>query len=77
VLFMHQLRWVLPVVLAGLLVAGLTVAGWIGAVAFVVLAAVLSWLAALSWPALAGRQRLLRVAAVACVLAAAAVQAVR
>jgi hypothetical protein len=76
-LFLHQLRWVIPVVLAGLLVAGLVVRGPVGAVALILLAAVLAWLAALSWPALSPPSRLIRAAGVIVVLAGAALQAVR
>ena len=75
---LHQLPvWVVPVVLTALLVAGLAVPGWIGAVALVLVAAFLGWLAAVSWPRLAPAGRLLRVAAVASVLVVAAIQAVR
>lgn len=76
--FLHQLpRWLPPLALATLLLAGLTVRGWMGAAALAVVAAFLGWLAALSWPRLAPQSKLLRVAAVCCVLALAAVQAVR
>ena len=75
---LHQLPvWVVPIVLTALLVTGLAVPGWIGAVALVLVAGFLGWLAALSWPRLAPGPRLLRVAAIACVLAAAGIQAVR
>jgi hypothetical protein len=78
VAYLHQLpRWLLPIVTAGLLVLGLAVRGWPAAIALVLVAAFLSWLAALSWPALPGRSRLLRVATIACLLAIAALQAVR
>ncbi len=74
---MRQLpRWLPPLVLAGLLVTGLAVPGW-GAIALVVVAAFLSWLAAMSWPALSSQGRLLRASAIGCVLALAVVQAVR
>jgi len=43
----------------------------------ILVAGFLGWLAALSWPRLAPGPRLLRVAAIACVLAAAGIQAVR
>ncbi len=46
--------WVIPIVLAALLVIGLAVPGWAGAAALVLVAAFLGWLAALSWPRLAG-----------------------
>jgi hypothetical protein len=75
---MHQLPvWVVPLVLAGLLVTGLAVSGWAGAVALVLVAGFLGWLAALSWPRLGPGPRLLRVAAVVGLLVIAAIQAVR
>jgi hypothetical protein len=64
-------------VLAGLLVTGLAVPGWPGAVALVLVAAFLGWLAALSWPRLGPGPRLLRVAAVVGLLVIAWIQAVR
>src|SRR5690242_13653146 len=70
---LHQLPvWLIPLVLAGLLVTG-----WLGAVALVLVAAFLSWLAALSWPRLGPGTRLLRVAAVVGLLVIAGIQAVR
>jgi hypothetical protein len=78
VAYLRQLpRWLLPTLTAALLVLGLAVRGWPGAIALVLVAAFLSWLAALSWPALPARSRLLRVATVACLLAVAVLQAVR
>ena len=75
---LHQLPvWVVPLVLAGLLVTGLAVPGWPGAVALVLVAAFLGWLASLSWPQTKGNGRLLRAAAIACVLAVAVIQATR
>jgi hypothetical protein len=77
-LYLRQLpRWLPPLVLAALLVAGLALRGPGGAAALVLLAAFLAWLAALSWPVLSGQSRLLRVAGVAATLALAAVQAIR
>jgi O-antigen ligase len=77
-LYLRQLpRWVLPVVLAALMVTGLAVRGWGGAVALCVPAALLSWLAFLSWPALTGRGRLGRAVAIAALLGLAALQATR
>jgi hypothetical protein len=65
-LFLHQLpAWVAPVVLAGLLIAGLALRGPAGAVALVGVAAVLGWLASLSWPRLSARGRAGRVLAIA------------
>jgi hypothetical protein len=75
---LHQLPvWVVPLLLAALLIAGLSVPGWIGAVALVLVAAFLGWLAAVSWPRLTPSGRLLRVAAIAGVLVVAGIQAVR
>ena len=77
-IMLHQLPvWVVPIVLTGLLVTGLAVPGWLGAVALVLVAAFLGWLAALSWPRLGPGPRLLRVAAVAGLLVIAGIQAVR
>jgi len=70
-------RWLLPLVLAALLIAGLAVRGWGGAAALGLVAAFLSWLAFLSWPRAAAGGRLARVAAVALLLAVAAFQASR
>jgi hypothetical protein len=75
---LHQLPvWAVPLVLTGLLVTGLAVPGWLGAVALVLVAAFLGWLAALSWPRLGPGTRLLRVAAVVGLLVVAGIQAVR
>jgi hypothetical protein len=62
--FLHQLpRWVLPLVLVALLLAGMLGTGWVGAAALILLAALLAWLAYLSWPATPLPGRLLRVGA--------------
>ena len=75
---LHQLPvWVVPLLLTALLIAGLSVPGLIGAVALVLVAAFLGWLAAVSWPRLTPSGRLLRVAAIAGVLVIAGFQAVR
>jgi hypothetical protein len=75
---LHQLPvWVVPLLLAALLIAGLAVPGWIGAVALVLVAAFLGWLAAVSWARLTPSGRLLRVAAIAGLLVVAGIQAVR
>jgi hypothetical protein len=69
-LWLHQLpAWLLPVLAAGLLVAGLAVGGVGGAVALGGLAIVLGWLAAISWPRLSPSSRLLRVVVVIGLLA--------
>jgi hypothetical protein len=68
--FLSQLpRWVPPLVLAGLFVAGAVVRGWAGAVALFLVAAFVAWLASLSWPALRPAGRLLRVAIIALLIA--------
>jgi hypothetical protein len=59
-------------VLAALLVAGLAVRGWAGAIALCLVAAFLGWLAFLSWPRLTGRGRLARAVVLAGLLALAA-----
>jgi hypothetical protein len=77
-MYLRQLpRWLVPLAMILLLVAGFAVPGWGGAVALVLLAACLAWLGYLSWPALAGGGRLLRIAAIVCVLALAGWQAAR
>jgi len=76
--YLHQLPAIAPpLVLAALLVTGLAARGWIGAAALCVLAAVLGWLAFVSWPGLTGRGRAGRAAAIACLLALAVLQATR
>jgi hypothetical protein len=78
VLLLHQLpRWLVPALMAALLVTGLAVRGPGGGAALVGVAAALGWLACLSWPALRGQGRLLRMAAIAGVLVLAVVQALR
>lgn len=68
-LWMHQLpAWLLPVLAVVLLVSGLAVSGWGGAIALCGLAGLLGWLAAVSWPRLSPHGRLVRVAAMAVIL---------
>jgi hypothetical protein len=75
VLWLHQLPlWVFPVLAACLLVAGFALRGWAGAIVLFCLAAVLGWLAALSWPRLPAQGRVLRVVIIAVVVAAAVVR---
>ena len=64
-------------VIAALFVGGLAVRGWGGAVMLLVVTAFLAWLAVLSWPALPPQTRLLRVVAIAALLALCAWQALR
>jgi len=74
-LWLHQLPpWLPPVLAVALLVIGLALSGWAGAIALVGLALVLGWLALLSWPRLSAQGRLLRLAAVAAVLVVAIVR---
>jgi hypothetical protein len=76
--YLHQLpRWVPPVVLAALLITGLTVHGIGGGIALVAVALVLVWLAVVSWPSLSPTGRVIRTAAIALVIAAAVVQVAR
>lgn len=75
--FLHQLpRWVLPLVLVALLVAGMIGTGWVGATALLVLAALLAWLAYLSWPSMTPSGRALRLGALVVLLLLAAGHAV-
>jgi hypothetical protein len=77
-LFLHQLpAWIAPLVLVVLLVAGLALRGPAGALALGGVAAVLAWLAMLSWPRLSAGGRLGRVLAIALMLALAGYQASR
>jgi hypothetical protein len=74
-LWLHQLPpWLFPVLTACLLVAGFALHGWAGAIVLLCLAAVLAWLAALSWPRLTGQGRGLRVIIVAAIVAVAVVR---
>jgi len=70
-------RWLPPAVIALLFVGGLAVRGWGGAVMLLIVTAFLAWLAALSWPGLQPQTRLLRVVALAALLALCAWQALR
>jgi hypothetical protein len=77
-LFLRQLpAWLPPLATLALLITGFALPGWIGGTALALVAVFLGWLGYLSWPALAARGRLLRVAAVACVLVLAVIQAGR
>ena len=77
-LYLHQLpTWVAPLVLVVLLVGGLAMRGPAGAACLVGVAAVLGWLATLSWPRLAASGKLGRILGIAVVLALAALQASR
>jgi hypothetical protein len=77
-LFLHQLpAWLAPIAAVVLLIAGLAVRGPVGAVALVLVAGALGWLASVSWPRLSAGGRLGRLLAVAAMLALAAWQATR
>lgn len=77
-LFLYQLpTWVPAVVLAVLLVVGLAVKGPGGAVALCALAALLGWLASLSWPRLTTTGRAGRLLLMAALVVGAAYQATR
>jgi len=77
-IYLRQLpAWLPPTLLAALLVAGLAVRGWVGAVALGLVAAFLGWLAFLSWPRLSARGRLGRAVMIACLLGLAVFQAAR
>jgi hypothetical protein len=65
----HLPRWLPPVVVAALFVGGLAVSGWGGAAMLLVVTMFLAWLALLSWPTLQPSTRLLRVLALAVLLA--------
>jgi hypothetical protein len=67
--FLQQLpRWVLLLVVLGLMITGFFVHGVIGAVALLLVGIFLGWLAYLSWPSLNASGRVLRVIALACML---------
>jgi hypothetical protein len=77
-MYLYQLpSWILPLVLVGLLIAGLAVKGPGGGVALCGVAVVLGWLAAMSWPQLSLAGRAGRVLAVLLMLALAGLQASR
>ena len=77
-MYLYQLpRWLASAVMVILLVVGLTVKGPVGAVALCAVAAVLGWLAAVSWPRLAASGRAGRVLAILVVLVIAGYQATR
>ena len=65
----HLPRWLPPVAIAALFVGGLAVRGWGGALMLLVVTVFLAWLAALSCPTLQPSTRVLRVVALAALLA--------
>jgi len=67
--FLHQMpRWVLLLIVLGLLISGFAVPGWIGATALLLVGILLGWLAYLSWPSINAQGRVLRVVALACMV---------
>jgi len=66
-----------PLILVIFLIAGLAVRGPAGAAALCVVAAVLAWLAAISWPRLSSGGRFGRIVVVVAMLAIAGYQASR
>ena len=68
--FLTQLpRWVLLLIVLGLLISGFAVPGLIGAAPLLLVAILLGWLAYLSWPSINTSGRVLRVLALACMVA--------
>lgn len=67
-------RWVPLVATLALVAVGLLVHGVVGFLALLVLAAFLGWLVVLSWPTLTAGPRVLRLVAVAILLAGAVLQ---
>jgi hypothetical protein len=67
-------RWLVPVVLAILLVAGLAIYGPLGAILLLVLGLFLGWLVFVSWPALPATTRIIRVVVVLGILGVAVLQ---
>ncbi|MEV0585905.1 DUF6703 family protein [Nonomuraea sp. NPDC050310] len=61
-LFVYVPRWVVPVVMVGLLLAGFAVQSWLGGLAVLPVIVFVGWLAYLSWPSLKPGGKLLRVA---------------
>ena len=62
-------KWLLVILLAGLLLLGLILTGpwaWVGAVILGLLALFFAWLTAVSWPRVQGAGRLIRVLIVVC-----------
>jgi len=67
--FLHQMpRWVLLLIVLGLLISGFAVPGWIGATALLLVGILLGWLAYLSWPSINAQGRVLRVVALVCMV---------
>ena len=76
--YLHHLpRWLPAVTVAALFVGGLAIHGWAGAALLFIVAAFLAWLATLSWPALGGQGRALRILVVAALVGLALWQGLR
>jgi hypothetical protein len=76
--FLHQApRWGVVLIVGGLLVVGLAVAGPIGFAALLLVALLMGWLSYLAWPQLKGAQRLIRLLSVLVVAGGACSQLVR
>lgn len=76
--FLYQApRWGILLVVLGLLLVGLAVAGPIGFVALLLIAALMGWLSYLAWPQLAGGQRAMRALGVLLIVGGACWQLVR
>jgi hypothetical protein len=77
-LYLRQMPpWLIPVLFAVLVFAGLTLHGPAGGILLVLAAAFLGWLAAVSWPRLTPLGRAGRGAIIALILAGAVFQALR
>ena len=67
--FLTQLpRWVVLLIVLGLLISGFAVPGWIGATALLLVGILLGWLAYLSWPSINTSGRAGRVVALVCMV---------
>ncbi|QUX27928.1 hypothetical protein KGD83_22040 [Nocardiopsis akebiae] len=67
--WLHQgPRWLAPLVVGALFIAGLVAPGPVGAVCLLLVAAFVAWLAFLTWPSLGGQPRAARVLMVVVVL---------
>jgi hypothetical protein len=64
-------RWLLGVILIAVALGGLLIPGLVGTLLLLVLAALLAWLAAMSWPRVDAAGRLLRVLVVALIVGSA------
>jgi hypothetical protein len=77
-IYLHQLPvWVPPILLVVFLIAGLALRGPAGAASLCVVAAVLAWLAAVSWPRLSAAGKAGRILAVLIMLVIAGYQGSR